>query len=193
MVTERGSIVMVPAPRTCRIHPDQPLARLEASIGRPAVYVHADGTVHGDRITDEQSHVREHTARVYMTGGWTESVDRPEERWGASCDGECGGHYRGPDLTSVYEALALTPCKLPAEVKVYLQQPPPNPEFLAELRQLVDEVTRDDVPFCEHPQCHDRIHLDGTHTDEHGRLFRGSPDPEPEPEPDPVPDRDAED
>lgn len=30
-----------------------------------------------------------------------------------------------------------------------------------------------DVPFCEHPYCHDRVHGDGMHTDENGRPFRG--------------------
>lgn len=30
-----------------------------------------------------------------------------------------------------------------------------------------------DVPFCQHPYCHDRVHGDGMHTDENGRPFRG--------------------
>lgn len=170
-----GSIVMVPGPRFCRLHPDQPLVRLEAEIARPAVYVHADGTVHADLITDKQTHAREHTARVYHTGGWVEGIDRPDEKWGASCEGECGGHYRAADLIGVYEKLALTPCKLPEQAKLYLQQPAPNPEFLAELRRLTEQTEHDDLPFCEHPECHDRVHLDGTHTDENGTPFRDRP------------------
>jgi hypothetical protein len=50
-----------------------------------------------------------------------------------------------------------------------------------------------DVPFCEHPHCHDRVHGDGTHTDEHGRPFTGDTPDWPDDEPDPVDDEDLAD
>lgn len=31
----------------------------------------------------------------------------------------------------------------------------------------------DEAPFCEHPYCHARVHLDPVHIDEHGRPFSG--------------------
>lgn len=40
---------------------------------------------------------------------------------------------------------------------------------------------RDEHPWCEHQYCHDRVHLDGLHTDEHGRFFRDTPEPVYEP------------
>lgn len=131
-------------PPFCRLHPGQRLIRLEAEVGRPAVYVHADGTVHGDRWTDAQSHATEHAARFYQTAGWIAGLDKPQEKYGASCDGECAGHYRGRDLMAVYEALALTPCKLPPQAKLMLRPISPNRDFLAELRRLADE---DSVPL----------------------------------------------
>lgn len=46
-----------------------------------------------------------------------------------------------------------------------------------DLESLVDQAGEAppyaDVPWCEHPYCHDRVHGDGTHTDEHGRPFHG--------------------
>lgn len=41
---------------------------------------------------------------------------------------------------------------------------------------------RDEHPWCEHQHCHDRVHLDGLHTDERGRFFRDTPDPVYEPQ-----------
>ncbi len=33
----------------------------------------------------------------------------------------------------------------------------------------------DEQEWCAHPDCHDRVHIDSTHTDEHGRPFTGKP------------------
>lgn len=50
---------------------------------------------------------------------------------------------------------------------------PGNPE--------VDQDVEDDLgpepEWCPHPECYDRVHVDGMHTSEDGRPFRGSPDP----------------
>lgn len=50
-----------------------------------------------------------------------------------------------------------------------------------------------DVPWCENPYCHDRVHGDGVHTDEHGRPFCGDmPSTVDEPGDD-APERDEDD
>jgi hypothetical protein len=39
----------------------------------------------------------------------------------------------------------------------------------------------DEASWCPHPECFDRAHGDGTHTDEDGRPFRGARPDEPTP------------
>lgn len=43
------------------------------------------------------------------------------------------------------------------------------------------EDGEDEASWCAHPDCFDRAHLDGTHTDEDGRPFRGARPGEPTP------------
>lgn len=40
--------------------------------------------------------------------------------------------------------------------------------------QIPAYVDEDEPPSCPNQYCHDRLHIDGFHTDENGRLFRGA-------------------
>jgi hypothetical protein len=50
-----------------------------------------------------------------------------------------------------------------------------------------------DVPWCENPYCHDRVHGDGVHTDENGRPFRGDMPSSSDDRGDDDPERDEDD
>lgn len=61
-------------------------------------------------------------------------------------------------------------------------------DFLEEDAAATADVDEEPL-WCPHPECFDRAHLDGTHTDDDGRPFRDDGRPFPAPESTPIYDQ----